>query len=165
MNAIHLCRFALNHDITATLRKVEIDGNNSEWAKTDEALYFCKDASQDATLRCSSDADNVYLLVEVSNVKLSASDYITLFVGPESASGSLDGALAVKVGPGGLLSSNAAISAKSVYSGTLTDDNDIDTGYFAEVAIPRSILKLKSDKITLGASFSSSASTGVLCKL
>lgn len=174
--AIHLSRYALNHDINAAFRTVNVDGDNSEWANADDALYYCKDASADATMRVSSDETNLYILLEVSNIKIASSDYMSVFAGPSSASGSMDnGALRVKVGPRGLVgtsvkssswtSSSAAVKVASDYEGTFTDNSDVDKGWLAEISIPLSALKVNGGKITVNASFDDNPSQGVLCSL
>lgn len=153
--AIHLCRYALNHDIKATSRNVSVDGDNSEWSTADDALYFCKDAATDATLRCSTDGTNLYMLVEVSSINLSASDYICVFAG----------SLKVKVGPKIFTCANSSVKAATAYSGTLTDNSDIDTGYLAEISIPLSAFSATSEKISVTASFSETSNNNVLCEL
>ena len=159
--AIHLCRYALNHDIKATSRTVNVDGDNSEWQNTDEALYFCKDASTDATLRCSADDKNLYILLEISSIRLSSSDYMTVTVGSSSSSASVK----IKVGPIISSTSDKSVTAVSAYGGTLTDDSDIDTGWLAEIAIPLASLNTSSGKVSVSASFDDNPKDGVLCSL
>lgn len=160
--AIHLCRYALNHDIEATRRVVKADGDNSEWQNTDDALYFCKDASTDATLRCAVDDENLYILLEVSNIRLSSSDYMTVLVGSSSSS---KNSVKVKVGPTSFTSANKSVSVSGTYGGTLTDDSDIDTGYLAEISIPLSALDTSSGKVSICASFDDNPKDSVLCSL
>lgn len=154
-NAVHICRYALNHDIKASSRSVKADGDNSEWANTDEALYFCRDASTDATLRCSTDGDNLYILLEVSSVNISASDYMTVSAG----------GLNIKTGPKTFSCSNSAVGAVSAYNGTLTDNSDIDRGWLSEISIPLTALKTTAGKIELSASFDASPKNHVLCEI
>lgn len=175
--AIHISRYALNHDIKVTSRTVKVDGDNSEWEATDDALYFCKDASMDATMRVSSDENNLYILLEVSNIKISSSDYMSVFAGPYSSSGSFaKGTLRVKVGPRGLVSasvrngsswetSKTSVGAACDYQGTLADDGDIDKGWLAEISISLSALDLSKGAVCVGASFSDNPEEGVLCTL
>ena len=160
--AIHLCRYALNHDIKATRRVVKADGDNSEWQNTDDALYFCKDASTDATLRCAVDDENLYILLEVSNIRLSSSDYMTVVVGSSSSSSA---SVKVKVGPAMFSSSDKSVTAVSAYGGTLTDDSDIDTGWLAEIAIPLASLNTSSGNVSVSASFDDNPKDSVLCSL
>lgn len=160
--AIHLCRYALNHDIKATRRTVKVDGDNSEWRNTDDALYFCKDASTDATLRCAADDENLYILLEVSDIRLSSSDYMTVLVGSSSSS---KNSVKVKVGPTSFTSANKSVSVSGTYGGTLTDDSDIDTGYLAEISIPLSALDTSSGKVSICASFDDNPKDSVLCSL
>ena len=168
LKSIHLCRFALNHDIKSTSRTVKVDADNSEWERTDDALYYCKDASSDATMRISSDAENLYILLEVSNIKMSSSDYMTVFLGPKSSSGTFGNAsLKIKVGPRGLIgtSPSTMVSAACDYEGTLTDNSDIDKGWLAEISVPLSALNVSGGQITVSASFDDNPSNGVLCTL
>lgn len=127
-------------------------------------------------MRVSSDETNLYILLEVSNIKIASSDYMSVFAGPSSASGSMDnGALRVKVGPRGLIgtsvkssswtSSSAAVKVASDYEGTFTDNSDVDKGWLAEISIPLSALKVNGGKITVTASFDDNPSQGVLCSL
>ncbi len=159
---IHLCRYALNHDIKATRRTITVDADNSEWQNTDDALYFCKDASTDATLRCSVDDDNLYILLEVSDIHISSSDYMTVSVGSSSSSKVL---AKVKVGPTSFTSTNKSVSVSSTYGGTLMDDGDIDTGWLAEIAIPLSALDTASGSVSICASFDDNPKDSVFCAL
>ena len=154
--AVHICRYALNHDIKATSRTVKVDGDNSEWANTDDALYFCKDASTDATLRCSTDGENLYILLEVSSINVTSSDYMSVFAGS---------GLKVKVGPKIFSCAKTSVKAVTVYSGTLTDSSDIDRGWLSEISIPLSALKQTSGKISISASFDDTSGDSVMCEL
>lgn len=168
LKSIHLCRFALNHDIKSTSRTVKVDADNSEWERTDDALYYCKDASSDATMRISSDAENLYILLEVSNIKMTSSDYMTVFMGPKSSSGTFgNSSLKIKVGPRGLIgtSPSTVVSAACDYEGTLTDNSDIDKGWLAEISVPLSALNVSGGQLTVSASFDDNPSNGVLCTL
>ena len=141
---------------------MKADGDNSEWQNTDDALYFCKDASTDATLRCAVDDENLYILLEVSNIRLSSSDYMTVAVGSSSSSSA---SLKVKVGPVIFSSSDKSVTAVSSYGGTLTDDSDIDTGWLAEIAIPLASLNTSSGNVSVSASFDENPKDSVLCSL
>lgn len=157
--SIHLCRYALNHDIKATSRTVSVDADNSEWTNTDEALYYCKDASSDATLRCSVDENNLYILLELSDINVSASSYMSVFVG------SSPNVIKVKVGPTSYTSSSSSVVVSTAYQATLTDNTDIDKGWLAEIAIPRSALNIKDGAVTINASFDDNPTNGVMCVL
>src|SRR5690606_28975307 len=59
---ITLAKFILNHSIHAVQRTVKVDGDNSEWKDTDEALFVGEKSQEQATLRAAADNDSVYFL-------------------------------------------------------------------------------------------------------
>ena len=147
--------FYLNHNIKATTRNIIIDGDNSEWKNTDDALFVGAKSQAQATLRCSSDSDNIYFLVEVHDQVLNASDKVSIFL--SSAKDSQKGSNSVKleVGPTGLNSSyifdkswkskDMEISVVSAIDGTGDSNKDTDNGYLCEIGIPKKSLNGLSD--------------------
>ena len=158
-------RFALNHDITATSRTVYTNADKSEWSDGDDALYLGLGAENEATLRCSSDADNVYFLVEVSDSNISDTDKVSLTLStPTSGDIIAKGSRRVTLTRKGLASVTAYASGKweacesaavacSVFDGTPDDSSDTDKGWYAEVTIPKSELLISGGKMSLNAEF------------
>lgn len=147
-----LVRYALNHNITATSRTVKADGINTEWAKTDEALFVGSKSQAQATLRCSADSDNLYFLVEVFDQSLSPSDYVYLDLSaPATSLGS--SARRLKLTKDGLVtasrhngSSWVTDSGLGITASTAVADGQ---GWLAEVCVPRTAVSVTGDVITV----------------
>ena len=150
---VALVKLALNHDINATQRTPSMDAGNSDWANTDDALYL--DASGvSANVRCSSDSDNVYFLVEVRDNTLSKRDKVTLIASPVTpgnvtGNGALrltlvpDGRSAVSRYNSGKWSSiKSSLEMKVALGGTIDDNSDEDEGYILEIRVPKEELAL-----------------------
>lgn len=152
---IGVMRLALNHDITATPRRVRVNGKTGEWKNTDEALFLGEFSDAYATVRASQDKDNIYLLVEVSDKDMAASDYVALML---AETGSLTSdALTINVSADGLLiSDKGGLKVDSIVSarmaeGTLDEDGDTDKGWAVEIAVPRNIFTIKDSALALNA--------------
>lgn len=159
---IGVVRLALNHDITATPRRVRVNGKAGEWKNTDEALFLGEFSDAYATVRSAQDKDNIYFLVEVSDTDMTASDYVTLMLA-ETGSRVAD-ALTVNVSADGLVIAekggfdvDSIVSAR-VSEGTVDKDGDIDKGWAVEIAVPRGILAIKDSVIALNAVLHDNAS-------
>ena len=61
-----------------------LDGDDSEWAESDEALFVGSRCQAQATLRCSADAENLYFLVEVFDESLSSTDFAYILLSPDN---------------------------------------------------------------------------------
>lgn len=146
-----LNRFALNHNITATPRTITLDADNSDWAKTDEALYLGGISQAEMTLRCSQDNEYVSFLAEVSDETLSSSDYGCIMLSPKADNGKLStSAICIKFNANGLKnketwsngwkSGTFDAEVRVVCDGTVGKNADKDHGYIAEIQIPKSSL-------------------------
>ncbi len=155
---ISLAKFFLNHRITATNRTVDINGDNTEWKTTDEALFVGSRSQAQATLRCAVDNDNVYFLVEVLDKQISKDDYVSIFLSPSGGNGQVgadsrririshSGLKSTDIYGGGWRETAMNVSISSSYDGSLSDNSDEDNGYLVEVAIPKSQLNLSSDML------------------
>lgn len=149
--SIMLARFVLNHRIAATRRSINIDGDNSEWTKTDEALFVGDKSQAQATLRCSADDTNVYFLIEVLDYSITKNDYAAVYISPVTDNDLLtDKACRIRVTSEGIKSSD-------IYNGNWTETEldvsvsasvlDKNDGYIAEIKIPRSKLDIKSGEV------------------
>jgi hypothetical protein len=162
--ALMLARFILNHRIVAAHRTVQVDGINSEWSNTDNALFVGQRSQAQATLRCSGDDKNVYFLVEVLDKEISQDDYVSIFLSPAAGDGQLNSdAYRIRVSHSGLKSADiyaggwrAAtdmdVSVSSSYDGTISDNSDTDNGYLVEIAVPKSQFKLSSGDLLVNLS-------------
>ena len=157
---IVIAQYCLNHDIKATARTVTADGDNSEWAKTDEALFLGANGQAQATLRCSQDAENLYFLVEVKDYDLQAADNVQVFLAPYGTAslddkcrrfGSEVNADAAQCYWNGSAwtSGSYGITAARRFEGTLDSDSDTDTGWFTEIKVPRSAVEIVGGKVLL----------------
>lgn len=155
---VMISKFILNHNITATKRSVQVDGDNAEWKNTDEALFVGDKSQAQATLRASVDDDSVYFLVEVLDEFISKFSYATILISPFTDNDVLnDGAYKINMGydglrelfiyNGGWTSGDLGATAKSACQGTVSYNIDRDYGYIVELAVPRSKLNIKSGQM------------------
>ena len=164
---IHIRRYALNHDISGTYRAVTVDGDNSEWSKNDEALFFSDDTFlENATVRCSYDSENIYFLVESIDHSVATDDVFSIFISEGNDNGNLTtGARRITVNCKGLvgfdtydggnwLSADAAgVVVSSLNDGSIDDDSDSDNGWLSEIAVPLSELGIINNRFTLNATY------------
>ena len=133
-----------------------MDGNNTEWRNTDEALYICSLGETKALVRMASDKDNVYVLFDVKDKDISKDDYVTVFFAdPEKTN--LSGAVRVKASCMGLKNSgpmagtwkeaNVGAAVSASYDGTPSLNVDEDNGYVVEISIPKSSLPVRNGKV------------------
>ena len=159
-STLMLARFALNHSIRATSRSAELDADNKEWQKTDDALFLGSESPIEATLRCSQDSENIYFLVEVQDDNLSNSDNVTIMLSPELENGRLSSkARRIKVGcnglkntdqySGGWRSMEFGVTATAAYDGTIGDNSDKDNGYLVEVKVPKKAFEITGGRLLL----------------
>ena len=157
-STLMLARFALNHSIRATARTAEMDADNAEWQKTDDALFLGSESPIEATLRCSYDNENIYFLIEVQDDNLSDSDNVTIMLSPELENGRLGAkARRIKVGcnglkntdqySGGWRSMELGVTARAAYDGTIGNNSDKDNGYLVEVKVPRKSVEIADGKL------------------
>lgn len=151
-SVIQMGQFYLNHAIKASSHAVKVDGNNSDWKTTDEALYICSLGETTATVRCSADAQNIYFLVEVSDKDISRDDYFQIFLSDASKDKIGSSSFRIKASHSGLKNAGnyaggwrdkdfgAVVSA--VYDGTISYNADTDNGYLLEVSVPRKSLNI-----------------------
>jgi hypothetical protein len=167
---VMLSKFILNHSINATQRTVTVNGDNSEWKDTDEALFVGEKSQAQATLRSAADKDHVYFLIEVLDDVISKEDYATIFISPVTDNDvigeesyrikvSYDGMRASSIYKGSWTSSAVEAKVKAAYRGTIAQNNDKDHGYVVELAIPRSKLNIKSKQLLVNFSITDSEST------
>lgn len=161
---MRVAQVILNHRITVTQRSVTVDGDNTEWENTDEALFVGAKSQAQATLRCSADADNVYFLIETLDKDVTDGDNITLYLAPMGAKLTANQSYSIEVSS--LLSSDIKATT-SVYNGsqwaettdleavvkTKTDNKKNDKGgYRAEISISRSKLMIQSGEMLVNLS-------------
>lgn len=153
-NVIQVGQFFLNHALHAATHAVTVDGNNSEWKNMDDAWWICSQGDTKATVRCATDATNVYFLFEVSDKDISKDDYIQVFVSdPEKED---VGATSVRVKAsfeglktqgnyaGGWREKDFGASVSSSYDGTPSYNSDTDNGYLVEISLPKASLPIKN---------------------
>ena len=116
---VMFAQFVLNHDIHAENSPVTLDGNPSEWQRT-EALFVGSDSDAQAIMRASFHEGKLYLLVETVN----ASDVSVRITLGTAADITVDGNGLVE-GPSGA----AAVAS----SGSTADGR---TGYACEISLP-----------------------------
>ena len=158
-STLMLARFALNHSIRASERTAELDADNKEWQKTDDALFLGSMSSVEATLRCSQDSENIYFLVEVQDNNISKLDNVVIMLSPHVQNDKLtQKAIRIKVGCYGIKTTDQraghgwypkeyGITARVAYDGTPNDKSDDDNGYLAEIAVPRTAIEITDGKL------------------
>lgn len=78
-------QYYLNHNIKASAYSVDVDGSNSEWKNTDEALYAGSGAKCRSTLRFSVADNTLYGLAEVESSGSSAVDCVNVYLSNPAA--------------------------------------------------------------------------------
>ncbi len=173
---IQIAQFVLNHRIEAVNRSVKVNGDNTEWANTDHALFVGSKGQAQGTLRCSADKDSVYFLIEVLDSYVQRNDNASIYISPVTEKNELTNqACRIKVSSRGLSSSevygggwNAANLGVSVATAICDASNTkpIDRyGYVAEIAIPRAKLKIEQGKLLVNFSlFDSQQGEEAICE-
>lgn len=154
-----MASLCLNHGIKASSHAVTQDGDNSDWADTDDALFVGSNCQAQATLRCAADADNIYFLVECLDENVSKDDYIQIFLAPHDQTQLNSKAFRIKAGPTGLrnqggyagmwLDQDRGATADVRYDATLSSNSDKDNGWLAEITVPRSAVNVTGGKLNL----------------
>lgn len=169
---VMLSKFILNHRIKAVRRNVKVDGDNSEWKNTDEALFVGEKSQAQATLRASADNGHVYFLIEVLDDFISKDDYATVFIGDATSNDVLsDGACKINISFDGIRDASVYKSgawsavdigarAKGAFNGTISQNTDTDQGYIVELAIPRSKLNIRSGQVLVNFAITDSEAGG-----
>ncbi len=156
---MRVAQVVLNHRITATSRTVTVDADNKEWADTDEALFVGAKSQAQTTLRCSSDANNIYFLLETLDNDVTDDDYVTLYVAPATGT-SLSAGKTFRIKVSKLLATDF-VATQEVYNASWGTSSDLGAviktktgntktdkgGYRVELSIPRSKLTVTSGEI------------------
>ena len=161
-NALMISQNILNHRIDAPQAGIRVDGKNADWADVTDAFFVGSETQAQAAVRPAKDDDNLYFLVETLDSVVTAKDGVEIYLG-DWASEQLDSnTLKLKVGPSGLMEAGRfdgsdfaalsdadmkAIKVKATVQGTLDNDDDEDTGYLVELAIPRSLLQISDQQL------------------
>lgn len=154
-NRIMVSQSYLNHRIAVPFAAIAVDGNNAEWEGYTDALFVGSDSQAQTAVRPAQDAENLYFLIETLDDTLMPQDAVEIYL--QGGGPGVLGAhtLRVRVGPSGpaevarydgkgfslvpereLRGVRAAVTVQ----GTVGDCTDKDTGYLAELAIPRRLL-------------------------
>lgn len=157
---VMMAQFVLNHRIKATQRTVTVDGGNAEWSTRDDALFVGSKSLTQGTLRCSQDANNIYLLVETRDMTPQINDRTIVMIGSENAKHELaEGSLRLLISTSGLVTAESYqgtwktyaqkkdLSVKtSVCNGKNTGKEEF-FGYVTEIAIPRKALNIQNGRL------------------
>lgn len=172
---VQIAQFVLNHRIGAVKREVTVDGNNSEWADTDHALFVGSQSQAQGTLRCSYDDDNVYFLLEVLDRNALVSDYASIYISPANNSKLAKGACCIQLGMNGLKSCSTYDTSwkespmnvrVKTYVCNDTNESQIDSyGYIAEISVPRSELTIASGEILVNFSITKRNLEDAICNV
>ena len=160
-NVLQIGQFYLNHSIKASTHTVTIDGNNTDWKETDEALYVCSLEDAKASLRCSRNDDFIYFIFDVEDKAITGNDYISLYLSDATSNTLSSSSICITASYKGLktfsqynngkwteISGNAVVSSRyNETAGNVKGTN----GYVVEIAIPTSALPASSGKILVNA--------------
>lgn len=94
-------QFYLNHDITASSHSVTVDGNNSEWKSSDQALFVGSEGPLHATLRSSIKDGRLYFLAEAEGTDVGENDYVSIYLSSPSSARLSQGDICLKISPRG----------------------------------------------------------------
>ena len=153
-------KFVLNHDITATSRSVEVDGDNKDWDSSDEALFVGSKSQAQMSVRSSVSSDKVYFMFDVLDYRISSNDYVTILTAAPNAEALASGsAIRITASVAGLRSVEAysgsewtavndvEVTVRTSIDGTADSSKDEDNGYLIEVAVPKSLLAISDGEI------------------
>lgn len=161
-NTVMISQNILNHRIDAPQAKIKVDGHNKDWADVTDAFFVGSESQAQTSVRPARDDDNVYFLVETLDSLITKKDGVEIYLGDWSSDQLDENTLKIKVGPTGLMEAGRfdgsdfaalseedakAIRVKATVKGTMDNDDDEDTGYLVEVAIPRSMLKITDNQL------------------
>ena len=159
-NGMQTGKFVLNHDITATSRTVEVDGDNKDWDYSDEALFVGSRSQAQMSIRSSVSSDDVYFMFDVLDNRISSNDYVTILIAAPDAGTLVSGSvIRITASVAGLRSveaysgtgwdavNDAEVTVKTAIDGTADSVKDEDNGYLIEVAVPKSLLPISDGEI------------------
>ncbi len=132
----------LNHDIYAKKMTPTIDGDPSEWQENTDALFVGSGSQAQASIRFAEDGESVYILVERLDEYLNSGDDVDIFIAGEGK----DVYYKITLTPKGVervsrfenkkpKEFSSSIESRAVCVGTVGYDDDIDTGYCAEIKL------------------------------
>ena len=156
-------QFYLNHSIAASTHDVVMDGSNTDWSNTDEALYICSIENAKASLRCSRKGEYVYFAFDVKDEDISSDDYVSLYLSDSSENTLSSTSVRITASCKGLKEScryssgdwtagSSDVKVSTRYNGTPDNSSDADKGYVVEIAIPAAKLPLSSGTLLANAS-------------
>ncbi len=136
----------LNHDLNSKNHTVTLDGDPAEWEDNTDAHFVGSTSQAQASVRFSSDGENVYVLVERLDSYLSSEgDEVELFIaaaqGGDYYKVTLDGkgiAAVKKFKDKKAVDHESGAEAAVVCVGTVGKDDDTDGGYCLELKLPAS---------------------------
>lgn len=152
---IQIQKLYLNHRIDAPKCNITLDGDNREWEHTQAWFIGSNDAAIQTCIRAAQDDSNLYFIFDRRDPYLNTGDDISLYIsGSDKISTSaicavvgVDGSVSSKsynAGSWALQDDARGITAAVTLVGTL-DDTKPDSGYVAEVAVPKSLLPQTED--------------------
>ena len=153
-NTVDYGKLNLNHSITSSKHTPAVDGDASDWAENDEAVFVGSSSQAQVSVRASADGKHVYFLVERLDYYLNEkNDTVMIYFSDKDA----EGYFRLTVGCGGVtaferfdgkkftkLDSSAVLCGKKV-NGTVGMDDDTDLGYSIEIGVPLESLGSMSD--------------------
>lgn len=154
---IQMARVYLNHRLNAGKMTPTLTANTAEWDNNTDALFAGEKSQAQAAVRVAHDAENVYLLAEVSDRYLTETDKFVFYLhdGKEgvytvtlSVSGVETEYRASTAGKSSAVdAAELGIRTNVAFDGTIGDVYDTDNGYVYELSVPKSLLTLSDDTL------------------
>ncbi len=149
-NSVDYGKLNLNHTINSKAFTPTVDGNATDWAQNDEAIFIGSSSQAQASVRASRDDKNIYFLVERLDYYLDEkNDTVMIYFADKDA----DGYFRLTVGCGGVVAFErfdgkkftsldaSALQCGKKVNGTVGYDSDSDHGYSIEIGIPTESLE------------------------
>lgn len=136
-NGIMVASFKLNHRINAPLTSIKVDGGNNDWEAVDDALFIGSDSETQASFRFAHNANNLYVLIECLNQNITSYNTLSLMfhdASSEKSAHKID--ISPDINNNCFSSSSSNIKMGAYVKGSMSSNNDKDTGFLIELSIP-----------------------------
>lgn len=148
---IQIGQLVLNHRINASKLTPTIDADNTDWNEVGDALFIGSVSTTQAVFRFTYDTENLYCLVERLDKDLTIDDSMELiFQGGDATGTPFKLSLIPDAVQNTVKCSSSSVICKTALHGTL-GDAAADKGYIAEIAIPRTLVRVVADRLMFNA--------------
>jgi len=145
---VYIGRFILNHQIFCTEKTPVIDGDHSDWADVQEALFIGSETPTGVAFRFAHSADNLYIMIDRSDADVTSGDITLLRLINSARSGSPFVIKLTPDGKGSVKCDQKSVTAKSYVN---NDKKKGNTGYTVELSIPLDQLSVVDSQVLFNA--------------